>query len=101
MNSQRESIYKWRTAILEGRADEERISDWIADAMTATIEEVVSPGSTADSWDWETLIQELQKFYPTAVTPESLGARASVDDLIDHVVDEASPSTRAGRRSSG
>ena len=89
MNSQRESIYKWRTAILEGRADEELISDWIADAMTATIEEVVSPGSTADSWDWETLIQELQKFYPTAVTPESLGARASVDDLIDHVVDEA------------
>ncbi|HEX6946791.1 MAG TPA: preprotein translocase subunit SecA [Acidimicrobiia bacterium] len=89
MNSQRESIYKWRTQILEGRADEELISDWIADAITATIEDVVEPGATSDRWDWETLLQELGKFYPTKITPESVGPRASVDDLIDKAVDEA------------
>jgi preprotein translocase subunit SecA len=89
MNSQRESIYKWRASILEGRADQDLITDWIADAITATIDAVVPDGTTSESWDWETLLQELNQFYPTKLTLGAVGPKVSVDDFIDRVVDEA------------
>jgi preprotein translocase subunit SecA len=55
MNSQRESIYRWRRSILEGNADEDLIGDWITETVTATIEEVVPEDSSASSWDWEAI----------------------------------------------
>jgi preprotein translocase subunit SecA len=89
MNSQRESIYRWRRSILEGNADEDLIGDWITETVTATIEEVVPEDSSASSWDWEAIERELAIYYPTSLSAAEFGPKDHIDDLIDRVVDEA------------
>ncbi len=89
MNSQRESIYRWRGAILEGKADEDLIPDWITDVITDTVEGVVPEGAASATWDWDALAQEIGIYYPTSLSPDDFNARATVDDLVDRAVDEA------------
>ncbi len=89
MNSQRESIYRWRGSILEGKADEDLIPDWITDVISETVEEVVADGTASASWDWEAITQELSIYYQSRLGPEHVEARATVDDLVDRAVDEA------------
>ncbi len=89
MNSQRESIYRWRGAILEGNADEDLIPDWITDVISETVENAVPDGTSSASWDWDAITQELAVYYPTKLTSADFEVRSTVDDLVDQAVDEA------------
>ncbi|MDX1468006.1 MAG: preprotein translocase subunit SecA [Acidimicrobiia bacterium] len=89
MNTQRESVYQWRKSILEGTAGEDLISDWIADAITTTIELEFSEAIPKLEWDWDALKRELEQFYPTKIDVSKFDGRYDLDDVIDFAVDEA------------
>ena len=89
MNTQRENIYRWRRNILEGMSGEDLIADWVTDVLTSTVEETISGEASRSTWDWEELQRELSVYYPTKVTESKFEPDVSIDDLIDHIVDEA------------
>jgi len=89
MNRQREVIYDWRQAILEGTAGEDLIGEWIEDALTATVELEFSPDISKSDWDWETLKKEIDVYYPTKVSPDEFDGSFGVDEVVDFAVDEA------------
>ena len=89
MNSQRENIYRWRNSILEGTAGEDLIGDWVADAITATVEYEFSPDLSKSEWDWDSLKREMDQFFPTKIDVSKFEGSYDVDDVIDFAVDEA------------
>ena len=89
MNRQREVIYEWRRSVLEDTVGDDLIGDWIADAITATIELEFSPDIAKTEWDWEAMKRELDQFYPTKVDESKFEGSYDVDDVIDFAVDEA------------
>jgi preprotein translocase subunit SecA len=89
MNSQRENVYRWRKSILEGSAGEDLIADWVADAMTGTVEMEFSSDLSKSDWDWEALQREMAQFYPSKVGPEQFDGSYDIDDVIDFTIDEA------------
>ena len=88
MNTQRESVYLWRKSILEGTAGEDLIGDWIADALTGTVEFELSSEIPKAEWDWDALKRELDQFFPTKVDVSKFDGSYDIDDVIDFVVDE-------------
>lgn len=88
MNRQRQVVYDWRRSILEGTAGEDLIEDWIADAVTATVEYVFSPEVSKREWDWDSLKRELEQFYPTKIDVSKFDGSFDIDDVIDFAVDE-------------
>ena len=89
MNRQREVVYDWRRSILEGTAGEDLIEDWIADAVTSTVELVFSPELSKSDWDWDWLKREIEQFYPTKIDVSKFEGSYDIDDVIDFAVDEA------------
>ncbi len=89
MNSQRESIYKWRRAILEGMSEEDLIADWITDVILATVDEYINEDTPAADWDWESVERELALYYPTTITAAMFERGTNPDDVADFAVDEA------------
>jgi preprotein translocase subunit SecA len=90
MNSQRENIYRWRKSILEDTAGEDLIGDWVADAITATVEFEFQPGISKSEWDWDSLKRELDQFYPTKIDVSKFeNSSYNVEDVVDYAVDEA------------
>ncbi len=89
MNRQRQVVYDWRRSILEGTAGEDLIEDWIADAITATVELVFAPEVSKSDWDWDWLKREIEQFYPTKIDVSKFEGSYDVDDVIDFAVDEA------------
>ena len=88
MNTQRESVYRWRNSILEGTAGADLIGDWVADAITATVEFEFSSGIPKAEWDWDALKRELDQFYPTKIDASKFEGSYDIDDIIDFAVDE-------------
>ncbi len=88
MNTQRENIYAWRKSILEGTASEDLVTEWIEDAITSTVEGVISNVSRSE-WDWEALQRELGLFYPTKIDHSEFSGSYDIEDVIDYAVDEA------------
>lgn len=89
MNSQRESIYKWRRSILEGMAEEDLIADWITDVVSATVDEHINEDILRADWDWKAVERELSLYYPTTVAEPKFERGADPDDILDFAVDEA------------
>lgn len=89
MNRQREVVYDWRKAILEGTAGEDLIEDWIADAMAATVELEFSPDLSKSEWDWDALKREIEQFYVTKLDVSKLADGYDLEDVIDFVAEEA------------
>ena len=89
MNTQRESVYQWRKSILEGTAGADLISDWIADAITTTVELEFSDDIAKAQWDWDSLKRELGQFFPTKIDVSKFESPYDLDDVIDFAVDEA------------
>jgi len=89
MNSQRENVYRWRKAILEGSAGEDLIGDWIADVVTGAVELELSAESAEPGEDWDGLARELNQLYATKVSREAFDGGYDIDFVVDFVVDEA------------
>ena len=88
MNRQREVIYEWREAILEGTAGEDLVGDWIDEVMEETVELEFGHGISKSDWDWDSLEREIQQFYPTEITRED-AMGMSLEELSEAVADEA------------
>jgi preprotein translocase subunit SecA len=89
MNRQREVIYEWRQAILEGTAGEDLIGEWIEEVVAGTVETEFSPDLAKSDWDWDALRREVEQYYPTSLGPTSFEGTYDLDDVIDAAVDEA------------
>jgi preprotein translocase subunit SecA len=89
MNRQRQVVYDWRRSILEGTAGEDLIEDWIADAISSTVELVISSEVSKSEWDWDSLKREIEQFYPTKIDVSKFEGSYDIDDVIDFAVDEA------------
>ena len=89
MNRQRQVVYDWRKAILEGTAGEDLIEDWIADAMAANVELEFSPDLSKSEWDWDALKREIEQFYVTKLDVSKLDDGYDLEDVIDFVAEEA------------
>ncbi len=88
MNEQRKVIYERRQQVIDG--------DDIHDVTLAMIEEELSRavlgqlGSEyAEEWDLNALLMELQSFYPSLLTLESLGTYDDRDEVVALVVEDA------------
>ncbi|MBW3666745.1 MAG: SEC-C domain-containing protein, partial [Actinobacteria bacterium] len=90
MNTQRESVYRWRKSILEDTAgSRELVDDWIADAVAGTVETAFALETSRSDWDWDGLKRELELFYPTKIDVSKFEGSYDIDDVVDFAVDEA------------
>jgi preprotein translocase subunit SecA len=88
MNEQRKVIYKRRQQVIDG----EDIHDATIVLIEDTLTEVTHSNLEAmfsEEWDYASLLLELQSFFPTQLTLESLSAYTNADDIAGLVVDEA------------
>ncbi len=88
MNEQRKVIYGRRQQVIDGED--------IHDATIVLIEEVLSQfvedhleGEFPEMWDLSYLVNELQIYYPTTLTLDTLKTYEDRDDIIGLVVDDA------------
>ena len=89
MNTQRESIYGWRRAILEGSSDENLVADWITDVVSGVVDAEINDHVSPSDWDWDTVQRELSVYYPSKVDVSMFNGKIDADDVVDFVVDEA------------
>ncbi len=89
MNTQRESIYKWRRSILEDLSDEDLVADWIEDVVAGMVDSEINDDVPRSDWDWEAVQTELAVIYPTTVEQSKFADRVSPDEVVDYAVDEA------------
>jgi iron complex transport system substrate-binding protein len=66
MNRQREVIYEWREAILEGTAGENLVVDWVDDVLGGLVESHFGGGIPKTQWDWDAFQLELAQYYVSA-----------------------------------
>jgi len=88
MNEQRKVIYKRRDQILDNADLRAEAMEYLAEA----VEGVISTFCVSDfneEWDVEGLLPEIQSYWPTTATVESLAACTSTDDLYEVLMAEA------------
>ncbi len=88
MNRQREVIYEWREAILEGTAGEDLVVDWIDEIMSDLVESHFGGGIPKAQWDWDAFQLELAQYFPSKVTQESAEGD-SYETVRANVVEDA------------
>jgi len=88
MNEQRKVIYKRRQQVLDGEDIHDATIELIEERLTDVVEQHL--GSTfAEEWDLNALVLDLQGFYPTRQSVETLGAYDDIDEVVGLVVDDA------------
>jgi preprotein translocase subunit SecA len=92
MNRQREVIYDWRNSILEGTASEDLLGDWIESVMEGIVETELGVDTPKSSWDWETLVREVEQYYPTSVVGSEFEGPRTTGDVAEFLVEEANAS---------
>ena len=88
MNEQRKVIYKRRQQVIDGEDIHDSTIELIEERLTEVVEEHIGSGF-AEEWDYNALLLDLQSYYPTEQTLESLSAYDDADEIIGLVVDEA------------
>ncbi len=88
MNEQRKVIYKRRQQVIDGEDIHDSTIELIEERLTEVVEEHIGSGF-AEEWDYNALLLDLQSYYPTEQTFESLSAYDDADEIIGLVVDEA------------
>ncbi|MFZ0767834.1 MAG: SEC-C metal-binding domain-containing protein, partial [Acidimicrobiales bacterium] len=88
MNEQRKVIYKRRQQVIDGEDIHDATIELIEERLTDVVDQHIGTGF-AEEWDLNALALDLQTYYPTELTVETLSAYDNVDDVIGLVVDEA------------
>jgi preprotein translocase subunit SecA len=84
MNTQRETIYEQRNAVLEGKNLKEEILDMIEDVVTNQLEVYTPKGVDSDEWDIEALIDWVRKTYTFDISQVKADLKKlSYDELKD------------------
>jgi preprotein translocase subunit SecA len=88
MNEQRKVIYKRRQQVIDGEDIHDATIELIEERLTDVVDQHIGTGF-AEEWDLNALALDLQTYYPTDLTVETLSAYDNVDDIVGLVVDEA------------
>ena len=88
MNEQRKVIYKRRMKILEGADLRDETLDILESALQGVVDENCR-GEFSEEWDLEGLVRETAAYYPTKFTAEELGQAATVEQIFDSLLAEA------------
>jgi len=88
MNEQRKVIYKRRQQVIDGEDIHDATIELIEERLTDVVEQHLG-SSFSEEWDLNALALDLQGYYPTQQSRETLGVYDDVDDVVALVVDEA------------
>jgi preprotein translocase subunit SecA len=88
MNEQRKVIYGRRQQVIDGEDIHDATIAMIEERLTAAVDEQIGTGFV-EEWDLNSLILDLQSFYPTQQNIETLSAYDDAQDVVALVVDEA------------
>jgi preprotein translocase subunit SecA len=88
MNEQRKVIYKRRQQVIDGEDIHDATIELIEERLADTVAAHVGLGF-AEEWDLNGLVLDLQSYYPTELSVESLSAYTDAEEIGALVVDEA------------
>ena len=88
MNEQRKVIYGRRQQVLDGEDIHDATIVLIEERLTLVVDEHLGT-AFSEEWDLNTLVLDLQGYYPTELNAETLRSFEDVDDIVALVVDEA------------
>ena len=88
MNRQRELIYEWRNEILVKKETGSLVAEWREETIEGVVNEEFGPAAPGE-WDWEKLNRELEVYYPSKLSPDDLGRRPSVEQVVERALAEA------------
>jgi len=88
MNEQRKVIYGRRHQIIDGDDMHAETLEMIEDVITDAVDAQLN-GEFAEAWDLRALYNELQTYYPTSFTVESLASFTDRDSLVSAVIADA------------
>ena len=80
MNRQRELIYEWRNEILVKKETGSLVAEWMEETIEGLVNAELGPMAPGE-WDWEKLNRELEVYFPSDLSPDDLGRRASVEQV--------------------
>ncbi|HXW33745.1 MAG TPA: preprotein translocase subunit SecA [Acidimicrobiales bacterium] len=88
LNNQRKVIYAQRLQVIDGQELVERTEEQIEN----TVDELVNsscPSEYSEEWDLESLLKELEQYYPTSFTVDDLSEAVSTAQITESVLAEA------------
>jgi len=88
MNEQRKVMYKRRQQVIDGEDIHDATIELIEEVLSTFVDEHLD-GEFQETWDLSYLLNELQIYYPTTLTVDTLAAYDDRDDIIGLVVDDA------------
>jgi preprotein translocase subunit SecA len=88
MNEQRKVIYKRRQQVIDGEDIHDATIELIEERLADVVDQHIGAGF-AEEWDLNALALDLQTYYPTQLTVETLKAYDDVDEVAGLVIDEA------------
>ena len=89
MNRQRETIYEWRSGILNGDLSDALALEWIDKVVEDTVTSVLDAEIPPAQWDWDELNEELSTYFPGALARERFGGRVAISEVVDLAVADA------------
>jgi len=88
MNEQRKVIYGRRQQVIDGEDIHDATVELIEETLTSFVQNQLG-GEFAEEWDLQALLNELQTYYPTTLTVESLSPYEDREDVVALVVEDA------------
>jgi preprotein translocase subunit SecA len=88
MNEQRKVIYARRQQVIDGEDIHDATIEMIEERLSAAIDERLE-GQFAEEWDINALMMDLQTYYPTRLSSETLNEYEDRDEVIALAVDDA------------
>jgi len=88
MNQQRKVIYARRLQIIDGEDLQEHTNALLEETLTGVVVQSC-PSDFPEEWELDTLIAELQQYYPTKFSKQDLAQASTQDQVVESVVTEA------------
>jgi preprotein translocase subunit SecA len=88
MNQQRKVIYARRLQIIDGEDLQEHTIALLDETLSGVVVQSC-PSDYPEEWELDTLIAELQQYYPTKFSKQDLAQATTQDQVVESVVTEA------------
>ncbi len=88
MNEQRKVMYGRRQQVIDGEDIHDSTIEMIEERLSEAVEERLE-AQFAEDWDINALMMDLQTFYPTRLSVESIDAYEDREDIVALAVDDA------------
>jgi len=88
MNEQRKVIYARRLQIIDGESLEEHTGELLSETLTNLVVQSC-PSDYPEEWELDTLVAEIQQYYPTQFSISDLAQASTRDQVVESVITEA------------